>query len=353
MRSCCLLLPLLILSVAPVLALPAAQLVNAGFDADADRDGLPDGWSRYVASFGHAETALDTQVKSAGTGSLRVEIADQTRCAISQYLSVSSGSAYTFSCRVRMTDPATTVAQVQIEWFAVVNWPQQIRLVKSDTPSAAIGDAADWTEVAAASTRPADADLALVAVIIGNGKTPAGKVWVDEARGRPGAFPAPLVTNAGFELDTDADGNPDGWGPAMYGGGFELKRDATVAHAGKASARLTGSAQHGDRSAYVQATPLFAPPGKLRLSFWYKGSGASYLIMHLLTPAGVQKPGGGIEYAVMSEAPPLSPDWQQFSQEIAVPPEAKQAGIMRVDIILYQKGEGTLWYDEVKLELSE
>ena len=343
----------LVLASAPLLAAPPATLANAGFETDADQDHLPDGWTKFVAFPGHARTALDRKVKSVGEAALRVEIGEQTRCAVSQLVSVAEPGPHTFSCRVRMPEAPTTVVQLQIEWFRAVDWPRRTRLVASEAPSPAVGDAGDWTEVAATGSKPADADLALLAIIVGNGQTPAGTVWVDEARWRPGAFPAPLVNNPGFELGPTKDGHPVGWGPAAYGGGFELKRDDTVAHFGKASARLTGAKDHGDRSCYVQATPVFAPPQKVRLSFWYKGSGLSHLIMHLLTPAGVQKPGGGIEYGAIVATPPLTAEWQQFSQEIAVPPEAREAGVMRVDIILYQKGEGTLWYDDVKLELLE
>ncbi len=344
---------LLLIALAPLPAAPLAALTNAGFEADADKDGVPDGWSRYVSSFGHASLALDRQVKSDGQAALRVEIGDKTRCAVSQLFSVAQPGTYTFSCRVRMPSPATTVAQLQIEWFQTVDWPRRIRLVASEAPSPALSDAADWTEVAATGSKPATADLALVAIIVGNGQTPPGTAWVDEARWRTGAFPAPLVGNPSFEQGPTKDGHPEGWAPAAYGGGFELKRDDTVAHTGKASARLTGAKEHGDRSCYVQATPVFAPPAKVRLSFWYKGTGQLALVMHLLTPAGVQKPGGGIGYGEITGTPPLSPEWQQFSQEIAVPPDAKAAGIMRLDIILYQRGEGTLWYDDVKVELLE
>ncbi len=354
MKALAILAPALLLAVlGPLPAAPPEALSNAGFEADADQNGVPDGWSRYVSSFGHADLALDRQVKSEGQAALRVQIGEKTRCAVSQLFSVAQPGTYTFSCRVRMPSPATTVAQLQIEWFQTVDWPRRIRLVASAAPSAALEDAADWTEVAATGSKPAAADLALVAIIVGNGQTPPGAVWVDEARWRTGAFPAPLVGNPGFEQGPTKEGHPEGWGPAAYGGGFELKRDDTVAHTGKASARLTGAKEHGDRSCYVQATPVFAPPAKLRLSLWYKGAGESALIMHLLTPAGVQRPGGGIEYGAINAKPPLSDQWQQFSQEIAVPDEARQAGAMRVDIILYQRGEGALWYDDVKVELLD
>ncbi|MEN6642909.1 MAG: hypothetical protein ABFE08_10715 [Armatimonadia bacterium] len=338
----------LIVSVA--FAQPPAALQTPGLDTDADRDGLPDGWHKYVAFPGQAKTAVDAAVKSEGPASLRVELAPATRCAVSQLIRVTDPGPYTFGCRLYGTKAPATV-QTQIQWFKTVDWPRQIALVKEDPASPAVTASEVWTVVAATGAKPDDADLALVVISATSPKDGPASVWLDDASWRPGAFPAPLVMNPSFELDLNADNQPDGWGASQYGGGFELVRDATVAHTGQASARLTGTKDHGDRSCYVQASPLFTPPGKVRLSFWYKGAGLSTGIMHLLTPAGVQKPGGGIEYGVMTFTPKLSDQWQKFSQEIAVPDEAKKAGIMRVDIILYQKGEGALWYDDVEVEL--
>lgn len=334
-----------------VLAQPPAALVNPGFETAA-RGGAPEGWGSYVSFPGSARLALDRTAPAAGAAALRVEAAAGTRCAISQYVAVGSPGAYTFSCQVRAGDGEALSAQVQIEWFRAADWPRRVKLLCSETPSPALTLAAGWCKVAATGLRPAEADVALVAIIVTSGKEAGGTALVDEARFVPGAYPEPLVSNPGFEADANADGQPDGWAPADYGGGFELVRGTAVAHSGGAAARLTGAKNHGDRSCYYQATPLFTPPQKLRLSYWYKGSGAAALVMHLLTPAGVQKPGGGIEYATMAETPALKPQWQQFSKEIAVPEEARKAGIMRVDIILYQRGEGSLWYDDVKLELE-
>lgn len=351
MRAC----PVIICLLLPVAlwAAPPAELANAGFESDADRDGLPDGWSRYVTYPGSARVAVDRDMKCGGASSLRIELADKSRCAISQLISVSDAGTYTFSAMVRMPSPPTTVVALQIQWFQTVEWPRRIRMIKADPASPAVGAAPDWMEIAATGTRPEGADLAQVVIIAGDAQTPAGTVWVDDARWRKGAFPAPLVTNPGFELDLNNDGIPDGWSRSMYGEGWDLGIDRTVAHTGQASARLTGAANHGDRSVFVQASPLFTPPNKVRLTFWYKGTGESRTIMHLLTPAGVEKPGGGIEYASFNGTPPLSDQWQQFSKELIVPQEAKDAGIMRVDILLYQRGEGTIWYDDVKLELLE
>jgi hypothetical protein len=343
---------LLLVATIAVWGAPPAGLNNPGFEMPT-ATGQAAGWSRYVSPFGHASLALDRDVRRSGAASLRVDLADKSRCAVSQLISVAQPGAYTFSAEVRLAAPSAVGVQLQVEWFRAVDWPRRIQIVRSEPPSPFASEAADWTEIAATGTRPAEADLALVSIIAGDRKTPGGTVWIDEARWRPGAYPSPLVASPGFEQDANSDGQPDGWDPAIYGGGFTLTRDTTVAHSGQASARLVGAPDHGDRSCYYQATPIFSPPGKLRLSYWYKGTGLSAVVLHLLTPAGVQKPGGGIGYGEINETPPLSDQWQQFIRDISVPAAAQEAGIMRLDLILYQKGEGTLWYDEVKVELLD
>lgn len=350
MKTRLFLLLLALIALSTVAAQPAAELLTPQLDADKDGDGVPDGWRRYVTFPGRSTLAVDPAVKLNGQGSLRVTVAQNSRCAITQWVKVPAGTSYTFGFRVKGQEAPVPV-QAQIQWFRTVDWPKQVAPVREDPASPVVMSAGDWTQVAATGMKPEEADLALVDIIVGNAAATAGTVWLTDTSWRAGAFPAPLVTNPGFELDLNANGQPEGWGKAAYGPGFDLVRDDTVARSGKASARLTGAKDHGDRSCYTQATPLFTPPAKVKLSFWYKGTGLSTGIMHLLTPAGVQKPGGGIEYGVMTFTPELADEWRQFSQEIEVPAEARQAGIMRVDIILYQRSEGTLWYDDVELEL--
>jgi hypothetical protein len=332
---------------------PGLELANSGFEAEGHTAGQPAEWTRYVTFPGQASVSLDRQVKRTGERSLRVNSAQKTRCSVSQYVRPRAQGAHTFSCAVHAEPGSVVPVQLQIQWFKLADWPRQITPVDLGQPSPAVIPAGQWVNIAATGSRPVGADLALVVIIVGNGQTAGGTVWVDDCKFRPGAFPEPIVSNPGFETDANADGQPDFWGPFNYGPGFEMKQDTSMAHSGSASARATGAKEHGDRSGYYQATPLFTPPAKVRLSYWYKGTGLSALTMHLLTPAGVQKLGGGIDYGTMTAAPELSPQWQQFAKEIDVPQEAREAGIMRLDIILYQRGEGTIWYDDVKVELVE
>ncbi|MHB8994148.1 MAG: hypothetical protein ACYC63_02745 [Armatimonadota bacterium] len=353
MRMLLICLALGVAGVVCALPEPGLELANSGFEVEGATAGQPAQWTSYVTFPGQASVSLDRQVRNTGERSLRVRNADNTRCSISQYVRPKAEGAHTFSCAVRAEAGSVVPVQLQIQWFKLADWPRQIALVDLGQPSPAVIPAGQWLNIAATGSRPAGADLALLVIIVGNGQTPAGTVWADDCKFRSGAYPEPIVSNPGFETDANADGQPDFWGPFKYGGGFELKQDTMVARSGSASASATGAREHGDRSGYYQATPLFTPPAKVRLSYWYKGTGQSALTMHLLTPAGVQKPGGGIEYGAMTATPELSAQWQQFSREIDVPAEAREAGIMRLDIILYQRGEGTIWYDDVKVELVE
>lgn len=308
---------------------------------------MPNGWHQYVTFPGKAVSSLDRAVIVGGQPALRVQVAANTRCAISRPWPLTGTGSYTFGCRVRGT--GQVLVQARLQWFQTLT-PLRLRLVSEDAPSPAVTVSNEWTEIAATGSKPEEADLALVVIIVGSNQTPAGSVWLTEATLRPGAYPVPLVANPSFEQGGE---QPLSWGPSIYGGGFELKRDETVAHTGKASIRLTGLKNHGDRACYYQATALFTPPQRVRLSFWYKGSGRSTAIMHLLMPAGVKRADGTIDYGTIDATCDPTDEWKQFSQEIVVPDEARKAGVMRIDIILYQRGEGTLWYDDVKVDLLQ
>lgn len=352
---------LLLLVAGPLLALPEppVALVNPGFET-ADQAGQPQGWTKYVTFPGHAEWSLDRVRKHTGEASARLTLTGETRCAVSQYLKATLDGPQTLSCLLRGDPVGGLQAQLQLQWFAMTDWPRQIQMVSAEAPSPWVALTGEWTKLAATGVRPAQADLLLAVIIVRNTGQQPGVAWADEALLRPGAFPAPLVRNPGFELDLNGDGVPDDWGASVYGGGFDLKRETAMAHGGGASACLTGAANHGDRACFSQLTPVFSAPRKLRLSLWYRGRGLSLVLVQLLTPVGVQRPGGGIEYGNLSATPkldnPLRPgdlQWQELVQEVEVPAEARQAGVMRCAILLYQKGEGTLWYDDVRLELVE
>ena len=352
-RVPCLALLLLVLAsgLAPAEIIP---LRSPGLETDTNNRGVPDGWDKYVIAFGSAKTSIDSTVKHGGADSLRIDLGEKSRCAISQYVKVNQPGAYTFGGWLKSQPPHTTVAQVAIQWFKIIEWPLQIQWVRADAPSPFIASAEDWTKVGAVGTKPDDADLALVVIVIGNGKTPAGTFWADDAYFETGAHPAPLVNNPSFELRNQPNGLPDGWGIGGVGGGFEVQCDAQVAHTGKASARLTGLQGHGDRVCLVQDTPVFPTPKTLRITLWYKGTGQADGVIDVLTPPGVRAADGGPYWDRYNfTCPTPKEDWTQIVIEKETTVEARKAGLMRMGFLLYQKGEGSVWYDDVGVELGE
>ncbi len=334
--------------------LPGAELVNAGFDQPLDSSGTPEGWYRYVSKFGTARLAVDPEVKNSGASSLKMEVGAKSACTVSQYLRVDGPGPFTFSCQARTTAQAANGVRLSIEWFEATDWPQRVEMVGRSSPSAVLYGDDTWQRVGAVATKPDGANLALVAITVGDPNAEAGTYWVDDAEFSPGARPAPLLGNTGFEIDADSDGVPDSWGRSYYGEGWEIVRDATVAHSGAASVRLTGQKDHGSRSVLTTRSPYFVPPMRLRVSFWYKGSGASANLIDFLPGEGDLAANGTVYF----ERHPLTlelpkAEWTQVVQEYDVPEDARTFGRMRVDFLMYQRGEGTLWLDDFRLEVIE
>jgi len=335
-------------------ALPDAELVNAGFDQPLDSSGTPEGWYRYVSKFGTARLSVDREVKNSGTGSLKMEVGAKSACTVSQYLRVDGPGPFTFSCRARTTAQATNGVELSVEWFEATHWPQRVQVVGSSFRSAVLYGDGTWQRVGAVATKPDGADLALVAITVGDPNAEAGTYWLDDAEFGPGARPAPLLGNTGFEMDANGDGLPDGWVPTYYGEGFEIARDTTVRHSGVASARLTGNPGHGNRSALTTRSPYFVPPQRMRVSFWYKGSGASANLIDFLPGEGDLAANGTVYFERHPFSLELPKDeWTQVVQEYDVPQDARDFGRMRVDFLMYLRGEGTLWLDDFRLEVVE
>lgn len=337
----------------PAQAQPGTELLSAGLETDANRDGLPDGWSKYVRYFGSAAVAVDTQQRRSGEGSVRVDLGDNSRCALAQYIAVGQPGPYTFTAWFRPSEPTGTPVQTVINWFDATDWPVRLRFVRQEPPSAALLVTTEWTAVAAVGVRPDEANVAQVALVFGDGSTAAATVWADDASFSSGARPWPLVANPGMEALGTA-GLPAAWGRAGQGEGFEMARDVGEFHTGEASLRLTGLPGHGSRICAVQMTPVFSTPRRLRVSLWYKGSGIADGIVDVLPPPGVKTKDGGVYYdRIVFSCPTPRTEWQQFVVERETTQEAREAGLMRLQFLLYQKGDGDLWYDDVAVELLE
>jgi hypothetical protein len=330
------------------------QLVNPDFAAATDKEGLPDGWRKYVSPNGQAKVSTDPSVQRSGNGAVRVELADQSRCALSQWLTLTDEGPLTFGCFVRAAEAvASTTAQVQLQWFRELHHGQVWEMVRSDS-SPAVPVTSGWVNLAVAATRPPDATRALVVVAFGNQRTVGGTFWATDAYLQPNLSPQPLLSNGGFELTAPDSDLPAGWVKSSYGEGFELIRDTEVFKAGQASAKLTGLPGHGSRLAMTQTTSLMPVPKTLRVKLWYRGQGKADGIIDILPPVGVTGSMGGVYFdRIVFDLPRLSDEWQQIVLERDLTDEARTTGQMRLNFILYQKGEGDLWYDEIEVEFVD
>jgi hypothetical protein len=160
------------------------------------------------------------------------------------------------------------------------------------------------------------------------------------------------VVNAGFESNFPGiDGNPEGWysyqhaGPASYT--FSL--DGEVSHSGKQSARIdnNGPEVYGTLAQIVRG-PQFA--GKtVRFTAWIKtqgvtGNGWSKGTGLALTAYAAGSTIGGTNFR--RTATGGTTDWTRREVTTSAP-----AGTDRIDIEISLTGPGTVWVDDVSLEV--
>lgn len=88
----------------------------------------------------------------------------------------------------------------------------------------------------------------------------------------------------------------------------------------------------------------------MRASFWYKGTGACTGFVRFLPAPGVTLATGEF-YDTQHFAVPMPKDeWTRFSFDAKTPAAALEAGLVVMDVTIYQRGEGTLWLDDVTVE---
>lgn len=335
------LMGLLMLPGLSLAQLPALQ--SPGFDS-AGPDGLPAGWRGRV-SFTGGKAALDTTEKRAGAGCLRVELPPHGGYLVSQGLGPVTCDQVSFGCWVKTKLNGPDGVQLSLHWL-----DDSGQIVGIGQPSAVVSGSTTWQQVVVVGERPMGATKSLLKISVGQGLGTGGTAWVDEAFVKPGVDVAGALLNLGFELDADGDGDPDGWRPFVHGGGFALARDVTVGRSGQSSARLTGYPGHGDRSCYGQTSRPCTPPQGVRLRFWYKGSGECSGFVRFRPAPGVKLESGEF-YDTMSFSAPLPrQDWAELSFETKTPAAALAAKQIQVEVTIYQRGEGTLWLDDVSVE---
>ena len=165
-------------------------------------------------------------------------------------------------------------------------------------------------------------------------------------------FGAVTIVNAGFESNIPGiDGNPEGWYSYQHAGpeSYKISLDGEVAHSGRQSARIDniGPEIYGTLAQIVRG-PQFAGK-KVRFTAWLKtrgvtGNGWSKGTGLALTAYAGGQTVGGTNFRKTAFGG--TTDWSRHEATVVVP-----TGTERIDIEISLTGPGTVWVDDVTLEV--
>jgi hypothetical protein len=183
---------------------------------------------------------------------------------------------------------------------------------------------------------------------------PAGTVAAPAAAMPPSASAANAVAvvNPGFESSLPGiDGNPEGWYSYQHAGpvSYKISLDADVVHGGRQSVRIDniGPEIYGTLAQIVRG-PQFA--GKtVRFTAWLKTRGVTGNGWSKGTGLALTVYAGGQTVAgtnFRKSAFGGTTDWTRHQTTVVAP-----AGTERVDIEISLTGPGTVWVDDVSLEV--
>ncbi|HOM83771.1 MAG TPA: heparinase II/III family protein [Armatimonadota bacterium] len=153
-----------------------------------------------------------------------------------------------------------------------------------------------------------------------------------------------LLANRSFELDTNYDGRPEGWGVSTWDTGSQVALDTQVARTGRCSMRIDGDPQ-GRAGLSVGFGPEETDPKAVYLlSAWVKVEGES--THQLRTSARITSvgPKGEVLKSDYRLCQPGAYDWRYHEWAVILPPETT-----RFNLVLFHHGAGRAWWDDVSL----
>ncbi len=167
-----------------------------------------------------------------------------------------------------------------------------------------------------------------------------------------GVWAEPMqFTNPGFELDENADGLPDGWQKAVHGDNFEIALSEDFAHSGERSVRITGLPDHGDRACVLQRSKPALAAVAYHMSVFVRGEGRGTGILRFHYTDAQGEPADMTHHFDIAGFNP--DDWHEFTIDLAAPKAMRDAAEGAVEIILYQRGDGDLYYDDLSVETMD
>ncbi len=161
---------------------------------------------------------------------------------------------------------------------------------------------------------------------------------------------AVAVANPGFELDEDGNGVPDGWRTFASGEGFEFALGAD-AHSGDRCACITGLPGHGDRACYGQTTARIAVARAYRLSVWVRGAGRATVLFRCRYADANGEDADDTRHVTIESL--SAEEWREATFEFPTAGEVLDAREARIELLLYQRGEGPVCFDDVRIQELE
>ncbi len=330
----------------PTEAAPTGEVVfdNPGFEVDEDDNGMPDGWN--FAEHGEGWSAGITDAE-AHTG--------EHSCFVTGAPGHGDRSAI-----LQVSKPATVSPGYRLRFFAKgtgnpgsgtfrFRYNIEGTELEHQTEHFDIQIAEDeWVEnVIEFAAGPTAREVGVSPIEVILYQRGEGTVYYDDISVEPIEAAAVELKNAGFEIDENQDGTPDFWRPFTSGEGFELTRSED-AHSGEYAACITGLPDHADRACYGQTTgPVVMAPG-YRLSVWVKGEGKATGIFRYRYTDADGADADDTQYFSFGDLP--ADEWQERTFEFATSKSVLEADVSRIELLLYQRDEGTLCFDDVRLE---
>ncbi|MFO7947771.1 MAG: DUF4962 domain-containing protein, partial [Armatimonadota bacterium] len=358
---------LLIVAVAVCFAEPVA-VNNPGFEMDEDGDRIPDGWNDFMSGEGF-EIALSTEVQHSGAQSVRITgLPDHhKRASVGQTTDqLELKPAYRLSYFVKGEGNPTGLLRFR---FNPPDGPED-----NETFHFRVDDfnTEEWTEFSVTIGTPEEilavgtASIEFILYQRGTGDIYFDDVSLEaldeytppeepDTAGAPdtaqaGPTDTPTLTNPDFEINEDDNPRlPDGWREAIHGEDFEIALSDQYASSGERAIRITGGPEHGSRACVLQTTPPFRVGRAYRLIFDARGEGngtVTFRFRYYMDEDGEEQD----DSQYVNVGPVSSDQWTEKTYDFVPAPEVAEAGVARLELILYQKGEGDLYYDNLRIE---
>ncbi|MGI5820308.1 MAG: DUF4962 domain-containing protein [Armatimonadota bacterium] len=352
---------LAVLALLAILATCHAQpveIANPSFEIDEDGDGVADGWREAVHG-DNFDLNLTDAVASEGARSMRITgLPDHgDRACVGQTTARHElPAAYRFSFDVRGEGRATALFRLRYNppdgpdeddrtWHFEVPemvpdaWATKVIEIGVPDEIAAVGSA----RVEFYLYQRGEGDLFYDNVAIERLAE-----WTPPAEpAAPEATATVTLRNPGFETDEDADGLPDGWRTFPSGEGFEfgLTDDA---RSGERAAFITALPGHADRACWGQTVgPVLVAPG-FRLTVWVKGEGRGTGTFRFRYTDAEGENAEETHYFTIDD---ISRDqWREKVFEFAPGRAVLDAATANIELLLYQRAEGTIYFDDVAIE---